>query len=269
MSFEFGVGDQDSIVGMVHLPGLPGSPACQTDFDDIRKRALSDAKKLAHGGVDGLLIENYGDIPFHPGDVPKHTVAFMTRVVSEINAEVNCTLGVSVLWNDGAAGLSIATAAGADFVRIPVHTGVRVTNSGIIEGKAHETMRLRDQIDSEVAVLADIDVKYAQRLTGDPALGTEFAETIQRGLADGVIVTGQETGDRVDETLLTAVRDKQDELHSSVPVLAGSGVTPENVTQILSRLDGAIVGTALKENGETRNPVDPRRVKQLMRNVKQ
>jgi len=267
MSFDCGVGKQGTIIGMVHLPGLPGSPECKNDFDEIREHALSDAKKLVEGGVDALLIENYGDIPFYPGDVPKHTVAFMTRVVSEINAEVDCPLGVSVLWNDGAAGLSIATAAGAEFVRIPVHTGVQISNGGIVEGKAHETIRLREQIDSDVAILADIDVKHAQRITERRSQTAEFVEAIKRGVADGVIVTGAETGDQVNEQLITAITAKRDEVAPSVPVLAGSGVTPGNVKGILSQLDGAIVGTALKENGKTRNPVDPQRVGTLLQKL--
>ena len=255
-------GSECPVIGMVHLPALPGSPQSNRDLATLRERALADARALERGGIDALLVENYGDVPFHPGDVPKHTVAFMTRLVSDVVGTVDCPAGVSALWNDGAAAVSVAAASGARFVRIPVHTGRVVSDTGVVEGRAHETVRLRDRLDADVAILADVDVKHA----GGGAYASPAAEltaTVDRGLADGVVVTGVETGRPVSEEWLRAAREWRAD-REGVPVLAGSGVTPDTVGDVLDALDGAIVGTALKRGGETAAPVDTDRVASLV-----
>ncbi|WP_458206786.1 BtpA/SgcQ family protein [Haladaptatus sp. NG-SE-30] len=259
-------GTDDAIVGMVHLPALPGAPGYDGNFDVLRTRALTDAHALETGGVDAIMVENFGDSPFYRDDVPKHVVASMTRITTELRQAVDCPLGVNVLRNDAAAALSIATAAGAEFVRVNVHTGARLTDQGIVEGRAHETLRLRDELDSDVAILADVDVKHSAPLADRPT--TELvAETLERGRADSLVVSGVGTGHEVDTDLLESVVACRDDLESDAPVLVGSGTTPENVTDLLNVADGAIVGTALKDGGETTNPVDESRVAKLVSRV--
>ncbi|WP_049971885.1 BtpA/SgcQ family protein [Haladaptatus cibarius] len=254
----------DAIVGMVHLSALPGSPDYGGSFDAIRTRALTDVHALESGGVDAIMVENFGDSPFYPDDVPKHVVASMTRIVTELRQAVDCPLGVNVLRNDAESALSIATAGGADFIRVNVHTGARLTDQGVVEGNAHETLRLRDEIDSGVKILADIDVKHSAPLAERPL--TELVdETLGRGRADGLVVSGVGTGHEVDTDLLESVVSVRDEASSDASVLVGSGTTTENVADLLEIADGAIVGTALKEEGKTTNEVDESRVSELVR----
>ncbi|KZN24755.1 phosphorybosylanthranilate isomerase [Haladaptatus sp. R4] len=255
--------DTDAIVGMVHLPALPGAPGFDGNFDALRTRALTDAHALESGGVDAIMVENFGDSPFHPNDVPKHVVASMTRVVTELRQATECPLGVNVLRNDAEAALSIATAADAQFIRVNVHTGARLTDQGIIEGSAHETIRLRDELDSDVKVLADVDVKHSAALAERP-VSELVDETLGRGRADGIVVSGVGTGHEVDTEMLEAVVACRDGIGSDAPVLLGSGTTAENVRDLLNIADGAIVGTALKEGGETTNRVDEERVRGLV-----
>jgi membrane complex biogenesis BtpA family protein len=256
----------DVIVGMVHLPALPGSPGFDGNFDALRTRALTDAHTLESGGVDAIMVENFGDSPFYPDDVPKHVVASMTRVVTELRQAVDCPIGVNVLRNDAEAALSIATAADADFIRVNVHTGARLTDQGVAEGRAHETLRLRDELDSDVKILADVDVKHSAPLADRPV--TELVdETLGRGRADGVVVSGVGTGHEVDTDMLESVVSCRDEIGSDAPVLLGSGTTSENVRDLLDIADGAIVGTALKEGGETTNRVDESKVQELVSRV--
>jgi len=270
------------IVGMVHLPALPGAPKFDGDFEAVRAAALRDARRLEAGGVDALVVENFGDAPFYPDDVPKHAVASMTRVAAEIRGAVDLPLGVNVLRNDAEAALSVATAAGAEFVRVNVHVGARVTDQGVVEGRAHETMRLRDRLDSDVAVLADLDVKHSAplarrdaprtasgeqsdpRATERPLDAEAVAEPIERGLAAGVVVSGAGTGHAVAGDHLAAVAAARDERGLDAPVFVGSGTTVETVADLLGTADGAIVGTALKEDGETTAPVDEERVERLV-----
>lgn len=256
------LGSEQPVVGMVHLPALPGAPQSDGELADLRRRALADARALERGGVDALLVENYGDVPFHAGEVPRHTVAFMTRLVSDVAGTVDRPVGVSVLWNDGVAAVSVAAASGARFVRIPVHTGRAVSDTGIVEGRADETVRLRDRLGADVAILADVDVKHASAGTY-AAPAAELTATVDRGLADGVVVTGAATGRPVPEEWLRAASEWRAR-REDVPVLAGSGVTPDTVGDILDTLDGAIVGTALKRDGETTAPVDADRVAALV-----
>lgn len=257
------------IVGMVHLEPLPGSPGFGNrpeaeGLDRIIDRAVEDARRLESGGVDGLLIENFGDAPFYPTDVPKHTIASMTRVATAVRSEVSIPIGINVLRNDPIGAVSIAAATDATAVRVNVHTGAAVTDQGTIEGRAHETVRLREEIAPEVAVLADVDVKHAVPLGESRDLGAVTIETVERGRADGVICSGPGTGESIDLGELRSIREAFDDHGIEVPLFAGSGVSPATVAEVLEIADGAIVGTALKEDGEVTAPVDVDRVEELV-----
>ena len=256
-------GTDAPIVGMVHLPALPGAPDSSDGRAAIRDRARADAQALASGGVDALVVENFGDAPFYPDAVPAHVVAEMTAVTVSVLDAVDVPVGVNVLRNDASAAVAVAAAAGASFVRVNVHTGAAVTDQGIVEGRAHETLRLRDRLDADVGLLADVAVKHASPL-GDRPLARRVADTIERGRADGIVVSGAGTGEpTAAETLERAVSARND-VDDSVPVLVGSGVTPESVASALALADGVIVGTALKRDGVTTNPVARSRVEALV-----
>jgi membrane complex biogenesis BtpA family protein len=263
MDLQRRLGGARPVVGMVHLPPLPGAPGYGGDRGAVRGRALADASALLEGGVDALLVENFGDTPFYPDEVPPHVVAEMTAAVRELGLGVDCPYGVNVLRNDARGALSIAAAAGGSFVRVNVHTGARVTDQGLLEGSAHETVRLRERIDADVAILADVAVKHSAPPAERDA-GTTATELIERGLADGLVVSGPATGEPADTGQLRAVLDARDDTDPDVPVLVGSGVTTENVAALLDVADGAIVGTALKRDGETTNPVEVDRVAALV-----
>ncbi len=253
------------IVGMVHLLPLPGSPRWGGDLEAVLRRALDDAVALAEEGADGVLVENYGDLPFGKGPVGPETVAAMAIVVRAVAQAVPVPVGVNVLRNDPRAALAIASAAGARFVRVNVHSGVVVTDQGIVEGRAAETLRYRRWLGAEsVRLLADVAVKHAAVL-GDRPLEELARETAYRGLADALVATGAATGSppRADDLrrLRAAVPDR--------PLFIGSGLDPDNAPSLLPLADGAIVGTCLKEGGETAAPVDRQRVRRLMAAVRQ
>ncbi|MES3516862.1 MAG: BtpA/SgcQ family protein [Natronomonas sp.] len=246
------------IVGMVHLPPLPGAPG----FDDraaVVDRARSDAEALLDGGVDGLLVENYGDAPYYPESVPKHVVASMTAVTRAVVEMADVPVGVNVLRNDAEAAVSVAGAADGSFIRVNVHTGGRLTDQGVLSGRAHETIRLRDRIAPSVDVLADVAVKHSSAIA-DRSLETMVSDTVERGLADGIVVSGSTTG----ETAPTDIVETVAKHAGGTPVFVGSGVTPANVGSLLDIADGVIVGTALKRDDETDAPVDRAAVKRLL-----
>jgi hypothetical protein len=263
MEFETTFGTRKPVVGMVHLGPLPGAPAADGSLESVLETAVTDAQALESGGVDGLIVENFGDAPFYPEDVPKHTVAAMTRAVREVTAAVSVPVGVNVLRNDAEAAVSVAAAAGGAFVRVNVHTGARVTDQGVIEGRAHETMRLRERLDADVGVFADVDVKHSAPLA-EGSVRRELADARERGLADAVVVSGAATGEAVDRPALETALEARETLGLDVPVLVGSGVDADSVADLLAESDGVIVGTALKEGGETTAPVDESRVADLV-----
>lgn len=249
------------IIGMVHLDPLPGAPRFDGDRESVRERAIRDAERLAAGGIDGVIVENFGDAPFYADDAPKHVVAAMTHLVGSVCETIDVPVGVNVLRNDGTAALSIAAATGASFIRVNVHTGARVTDQGLIEGQAHETLRLRERLDADVRILADVAVKHSEPVSTEN-VEQSTRDAVERGLADAVIVSGSGTGRNVDEKRLETVAHVADDL--AVPTYIGSGVTHETVHDLLSIADGAIVGSSLKEDGVTEDPVDESRVASLI-----
>ncbi|MFB6255069.1 MAG: BtpA/SgcQ family protein [Halobacteriaceae archaeon] len=256
-------GTETPVIGMIHLRPLPGSPQYNSSRSQILQRAKRDLDSLIEGGIDGIMIENLGDIPYYPESVPNHTVASMTHIGTRLAQESSVPMGINVLRNDGPAAMSIASAINADYIRINVHLSTRRTDQGIIEGEAHETMRLREQLDSDVDVFTDVDVKHSVPLGSERPLSQLVEEHIQRGMADGIIVSGETTGSGVDIETLTRVVESRDAVDPSVPVFVGSGVTPDTIDQLLTHANGVIVGTAIKEGKQTENPVSPKAVKTL------
>ena len=248
------------LIGMVHLGPLPGSPRYAGDFETTLERAITDATSLAEAGFDALMIENYGDIPFYPDDVPAVTVAAMARAVATVKAAVSTPLGVNVLRNDAAAALAIAAACDAQFIRVNVLSGSMYTDQGLIEGRAAEVARMRMALGPEIEVLADVFVKHA---TPPPGLTIEnaAADLWHRGMADALIISGPATGSPPSDKTIDRVRAAV----SDAPLLIGSGATKGRLPKLAPKIDGVIVGTDLKHQGSVDQPVDPKRANAFVR----
>jgi membrane complex biogenesis BtpA family protein len=219
---------------------------------------------LAAGGVDGLIIENFFDAPFTKQQVDPAVVSAMTLIVDRIKNLVVLPIGLNVLRNDAHSALAIATCVNAQFIRVNVLTGVMATDQGIIEGQAHEILRYRRELGSEVKILADVLVKHARPL-GTPNLTTAVQDTIERGLADGVILSGWSTGSPPSfEDLELAVAAAK-----GTPVFIGSGADLDNIGRLLPAADGVIVASSLKRHGKITEPVDPIRVSQFVETARQ
>ncbi len=249
----FGV--SKAFIGVVHLLPLPGSPRWGGDMKTVIDQAEEEAGMLEQGGVNGIIVENFGDVPFRTGRLDPETIAGMTVAVRQVQGLVKVPVGINMLRNDALSALAIAVVTGAKFIRVNVHYGVMAAEEGLIEGEAFQTMRRRRALAADVKILADVLVKHAVPL-GPVDLGLMARETAERGLADGLIVSGAATGLETASFDVSVVR-------KAVPeglVLVGSGVTEENISEVLEHADGAIVGTSLKEGGIVTNRVDPDRV---------
>ena len=248
------------VIGMVHLRPLPGSPRYGGDLSAVRDAARRDADALVGGGADGLMIENFGDVPFYPGRVPAYVAAHMAAIAADVRARVDLPLGINVLRNDGLTALAVAHAAGAEFVRVNVLCGARVADQGLLQGIAHDLMRERAMLGAAgVRVLADVDVKHSAPLAARD-LADEVEDTTHRGLADGLIVSGAGTGKATALEKVRAVKAAA----GATPVFVGSGVTPATVADYAPHADGFIVGTALKPDGDPGRPIEVQRVRALV-----
>ncbi len=247
------------LVGVVHLPALPGAPRHELAMDAIESRTLTDARSLADAGFDAIIIENFGDAPFHAAGVEPVTVAAMARLVACVRREIpTLAIGVNVLRNDAAAAIAVAAASGATFVRINVHVGTTATDQGILDGRAATTLRLRRALGAAIAIWADVQVKHGRSLA-HAAIADEARDAVQRGLADVLIVTGQGTGWATAVDDLRTVRA----LDLGVPVYVGSGVNEQSLALYLGEADGIIAGSALKVGGRAGEAVDAERAKRF------
>lgn len=253
------------VVGVVHLPPLPGSVLGQSTrtWDTLLDRVRRDATSYAEAGVDAIIVENFGDVPFTKGPVEPDAIAAMTVATRVVREATMLPIGVNILRNDVEGAVSVASFAGGSFVRANVYVGASVTDQGLIEGRADKVQQLMRRLDSPIDVWADVDVKHATPLAYRPI--AELAEdAVERGLAAAVIVTGRATGAVADFDDLMAVRAAVPD----TPLYVGSGATIDTIAQLLALADGVIIGTAAKHDGIVTNPVDPLRTQALVNAAK-
>lgn len=247
------------IIGVVHLLPLPTSPRWGGNLKTVIERAEQEAVALASGGVDGIMVENFFDAPFTKDQVDPAIVSSMSLIVQRLMNMVTLPIGINVLRNDAQSAIAIATCTQAQFIRVNVLTGVMATDQGLIEGRAHELLRYRRELGSDVKIFADVLVKHARSLSA-PNLTVAVQDTIERGLADAVILSGWATGSPPDfEDLELAKAAAND-----TPVFIGSGADWENISTLMQAADGVIASSSLKRRGRRDQPIDPIRVSRFV-----
>jgi len=259
-------GRDQAVIGVVHCLALPAAPDHDgRAMDEIVARALADAEAYRAAGVDGLIVENHGDIPFaKPEDIGPETPAAMAVITDRVRAATGLPVGINVLANAALPALAVAAAAGGAFVRVNQWANAYVANEGIIEGPAAQALLYRAQLGAKaVRIFADVHVKHgAHAIVADRSV-EEMARDVEFFHADVAIATGQRTGDAAALTELRTIARA-----TSLPVLVGSGVDTANVGDILSLADGVIIASSLKRDGVWWNPVDPERAHAFMAEVR-
>src|SRR5210317_1796929 len=215
------------ILGVIHLKGLPGSTSNSLQLDEIIKLAQNDIDTLTEGGVHGIIIENFGDAPFVKDNLSKRSLVSFTTVVSKLDIDQKLEIGINVLRNDGLSALAIAEATNADFVRINVLNNIMYTDQGIIEGKAYEISQLRSTLNKNIKIFADVFVKHAT-----PPYGSKIENIVPEG-----------------------------------KLAIGSGLTVENIEEFSKISDIGIIGTDFKVDGVLDNPVELKRVKDIVSKI--
>ncbi len=248
-----------ALIGVLHLPALPGTARAQLGLDAVVETVLAEARQYQAAGFQGLMIENMHDRPYLKGAVGPEVVAAMAVVGREVRRTAGLPLGVQVLAGANREALAVALACGAAFVRVEGFVFAHVADEGVIEASAGDLLRYRRAIGAEgVRVFADVKKKHSSHaLTADVSI-TETARAAEFFLADGVIVTGTTTGQPADPQEVKAVQEAV-----RIATLVGSGITAPNLAAYAAA-DGFIVGSWVKRDGLWSNPLDPGRLQALV-----
>lgn len=246
-------GRDKTLIGMVHLAPLPGTPRSTVGPVDIEEMALREARELAAAGFDALLVENMHDAPYLNRKVGPEITAVMAVVTRRILLETGLPVGVQVLAGANREALAVALASGARFIRAEGFVFGHVADEGWMNGEAGELLRYRRSINADrVLVLTDIKKKHSSHaITADVSIG-ETAHAAEFFGAQGVVVTGSFTGDEASDNDLREVAKA-----TRLPRLVGSGITRTNLERYWRLADGFIIGSAIKEQGRWDRPVDP------------
>ncbi len=256
-----------SLVGVIHLPPLAGSPLshgehCSDLLHHAGLLAVKEAQMMVSAGFQSIILENFGDIPFFKNQVPPETTASMAVIAAAVREAVKVPLGINILRNDARSALAVAAVTGCDFIRVNVLSGVAASDQGMIEGNAAELLRERARLHAHVMIFADVHVKHAVTLSSKKiALAVE--EAALRALADAVIVSGATTGRMIEISILE--KASQIARAHEIPLFIGSGANLENISEIAPLVDGIIVSSALRQGGQAGAPLDANRVKSFAR----
>jgi membrane complex biogenesis BtpA family protein len=246
---------------MIAVRPLPGTPRYAGDDEAIVESALSDLRHYMEVGVDALVLENSHDLPYIKPPLPPRAVRLMTRIARAVRRRFDGPIGIQMLEAANETALDIAARTNLDFLRVEGYVFAHVGGAGLIEGCAGKLLRHRRQLGVEhIKVFGDVKKKHCSHaLTGDLDILDEVKQA-QFFLVDGVIVTGARTSEPPDISELRRVKKT-----ARVPVLIGSGLTPENLGSYYPLADGFIVGSTFRKNGDFLGPLDPSRLQKFMK----
>lgn len=253
-----------ALIGMIHVPALPGTPNYQGSIQAILDQVMAECEIYLRAGVDGLMIENMHDVPYLKRQVGPEITAMMSTVGRMVKDRSQLPCGLQILAGANQAALAAALAGGLDFIRAEGFVYAHVADEGIIDSDAGNLLRYRKAIGAEhIAVWTDLKKKHsAHAITQDVSI-QETAAAAAFFLSDGLIVTGTSTGQPASVADLAALRE-----HTTLPLLVGSGISRSNVEDYLPFCDGLIVGSWFKENGYWGNALVYDRVVSLVEAVK-
>jgi len=252
------------IIGMIHVDALPGTPKYNGSIKAIIEKALSEALLYQSLGVPALMIENMHDVPYLNRNVGPEITTLMSIILYEIKKKLDLPLGIQILAGANKEAMASASSAGADFIRAEGFVFAHVADEGLFNSDAGELLRYRKQINAEnILIFTDIKKKHSSHsITADTTI-LETAKAAEFFLSDGVIITGSSTGTEPSLEEIKTVKN-----NCGLPVLAGSGITVENVNAYLEYCDALIIGSYFKRKGKWFNPINPERVKMILDKVK-
>lgn len=255
-NFERVFGKTKPVIGMVHIGALPGTPLFDPSFD-LLAAAHADLVALQEAGFDAVMFGNENDRPYE-FQVDTASTATMAALIGQLKSEIKVPFGVNVLW-DPMSSVALGAATGAAFVR-EIFTGTYASDMGPWTPDAGRAMRYRDRLNRpDMAMLYNISAEFAHSLD-QRSLPDRARSAVFSSIPDAVLVSGQITGEAAAMSDLEAVKA----VLPDIAVMANTGVKHETVADVLAVADGCIVGSSLKVDGNTWNPVDPDRASDFM-----
>jgi len=250
---------------MVHVGPLPGTPLNSMKIDAIISEALRETLILSESGVDAIIIENMHDRPYMNRNIGPEIVASMTSIAKEIRQAFKIPVGIQILAGANKEALAVALAAGFDFIRAEGFVFGHLADEGWMNSDAGELLRYRKQIGAEnIKIFTDIKKKHSSHFVSSDVSIAETAKAAAFFLSDGVIVTGNSTGEKASAEEVKMVKNAVE-----IPVIIGSGINSDNIEDYWDFADAFIVGSSLKKDGNWENEVDRNRVEKLMQKVNQ
>lgn len=248
-----------TIVGMVHVAALPGTPNHDLPVSEIIHLAVDEAVMLKNAGMDAIMIENMHDVPYMKGTAAPEIISAMTAVALAIKEKVQLPMGIQILAAANKEALAVAHVAGLDFIRAEGFSFAHVADEGIIESSAGELLRYRKMIGAErIKVFTDIQKKHSSHaITTDVSLA-EHVKTADFFLSDGIIITGRSTGETA---LIEDVKTARES--TTLPIIIGSGISAENIENYWDFADVFIIGSSYKEDGNWKNKISEKRLNKL------
>lgn len=250
------------IIGLLHLPSLPGDPFYGGDMKEVVRRATEDLISLQDGGVDGFLITNEFSMPYpHKAEIV--TCAAMARVFGEISHLIRIPFGIEAI-HDGPACMELCAATGASFTRC-LFTGAWSSDLGLHIHDIAETLRVRHELRQD-----DLNLCYFINGEGSTALDTRSLADKAKSMLfqckpEAFVVAGSMAGHEPDTSQIAMVKEISG---ARAPVFCGTGFNYDNCETILAVADGAFVGSSFKKDGVFENPIDQGRVERLMEKVR-
>ena len=252
------------IIAMIHIDALPGTPKYKGDIISIINKAKSEALLYKDAGVDILMIENMHDVPYLNRTAGPEITAIMSILLFEVKNISGLPSGIQILAGANQQALGAALAAGADFIRAEGFVYAHVADEGFFNSDAGEILRYRKQIGADhISIFTDIKKKHSSHSITDDTDIADTAKAAEYFLSDGVIITGSATGK---EPSLEEIRLVKESIN--IPVLAGSGITIDNVRDYNQYCDALIIGSYFKTDGKWYNPVEIKRVKEFVYKIK-
>lgn len=249
------------LITMIHLQALPGTPKHSLSISKIVDQAVKEARLLQSHGVQAIMLENMHDTPYLNREVGPEIIAAFTRVAAAVRAVTDLPLGIQILAGANKATLAVAHSANLQFIRAEGFVFGHLADEGFMQSDAGELLRYRKQIGAEnIQIFTDIKKKHSSHAVTDDVSLEDTVEAAEFFLSDGVIITGTHTAKPVNEAELARVYQS-----AHLPVLVGSGVTPEGLQALWSMADAFIVGSYFKRDGDWKNEPDPERLAALVK----
>jgi len=252
-----------SIIGMIHVKALPGTPLNEHSIREIVQLAVDEAVTYSREGLDAIMLENMHDIPYLNNNTGPEIVAAMTVIATAVKAEVDLPCGIQILAGANKEALAVANTCDLDFIRVENYSYAHIADEGYMQSCAGELLRYRKNINAEhVAVFTDVKKKHSSHTITNDILLDEAIKTNEFFLSDGIIITGKSTGEKplISDLHLASKT-------TEIPILVGSGITAENISSYWDLANGFIIGSYFKEQGYWRNKISIERINNLIKEV--